>query len=136
MTYADSFIVAVPKTKVAAYKQMSRMMAKVWLEHGATEYREWIADDVQPGKVTSFPRSVKRKPNETVVVALVGYKSRADRDRVHKKAMSDPRFAAMMNPKTMPFDGKRMIFGGFKPLVEGKAPAKAKARKSKPKRRK
>lgn len=118
MNYVDSFIVAVPRSKVAAYKQMSQTMAKIWRGAGALEYREWIADDVKPGKVTSFPQSVKRKPHETVVVAFVVYKSRTDRDRVNKRAMNDPRFGAMMNPKTMPFDGKRMIYGGFEPVVE------------------
>ena len=91
---------------------------KVWREHGALDYRECIADDVKVGKRTSFPRSVKLKAGETVIFSYIVYKSRAHRDRVIAKVMKDPRLAKMMNPKAMPFDGKRMIYGGFKILVE------------------
>jgi uncharacterized protein YbaA (DUF1428 family) len=95
------------------------MAAKVWRDHGALEVRECIADDVKVGKWTSFPRSVKLKSSETVVFSYIVYKSRAQRDRVNAKVMKDPRIAKMMNnPKAMPFDGKRMIWGGFKSLVE------------------
>ena len=90
----------------------------MWREHGALEYVECIADDVKPGKVTSFPQSVKLKPGETVVFAYVVYKSRAQRDRVMAKVMKDPRLANMMDPKKMPFDAKRMFWGGFKGLIE------------------
>jgi uncharacterized protein YbaA (DUF1428 family) len=110
-------IIPVPKKKLAAYRAMSKKFGKVCLEHGALEYRENVADDVKMGKRTSFPRSVKLKPGETVIFAWVVYKSRAARDRATEKIMKDKRLAAMMNPKTMPFDGKRMIFGGFKTFI-------------------
>jgi uncharacterized protein YbaA (DUF1428 family) len=100
-----------------AYLAMARKAGKVWLEHGALEYRECVADDVKWGKRTSFPRSVKQAAGETVVFSYIVYKSRADRDRVVAKVMKDKRLAAMMDPKGMPFDGKRMIYGGFKPVV-------------------
>ena len=117
MPYIDGFVVPVPKKNVAAYRRMAQTAAKVWRDHGALEYVECIADDVKPGKQTSFPQSVKLKPGETVVFAYIVYKSRAHRDRVNAKAMKDKRIAPMMDPKAMPFDMKRMIFGGFKPLV-------------------
>jgi len=97
---------------------MAKTASKVWRDHGALEYVECIADDVKPGKVTSFPQSVKLKPGETVVFAYVVYKSRAQRDRVMAKVMKDPRLADMMDPKKMPFDAKRMFWGGFKGLIE------------------
>jgi uncharacterized protein YbaA (DUF1428 family) len=115
--YVDGFIVPVPKRKMAAYRSMARMAGKVWREYGALDYREFMADDVKVGKRTSFPRSVKLKPAETVVFSWILYKSRTHRDRVNAKVMKDPRLAKMMNPKAMPFDGKRMIYGGFKTLV-------------------
>jgi uncharacterized protein YbaA (DUF1428 family) len=118
MAYVDGFVVPVPKKNLKAYRSIAKKAGKVWRDHGALEYRECIADDVKKGKWTSFPRSVKLKPTETVIFSYVVYKSRADRDRVLKKVMSDPRLAKMMNPKAMPFDGKRMIYGGFKVLVE------------------
>jgi uncharacterized protein YbaA (DUF1428 family) len=117
MAYVDGFVTPVPKSKVAEYQRMSRKVGKVWREHGALEFRECVADDVTWGKRTSFPRAVKRKPAETVCFAYIVYKSRADRDRVNAKAMKDKRMAAMMDPKKMPFDMKRMIWGGFKSLV-------------------
>ena len=118
MPYVDGFIVPVPKTSVAAYRRMARKAGKIWREHGALEFRECIADDVKVGKLTSFPRSVKLTPNETVVFSWIVYKSRADRDRINKKVMSDKRLANMMDIKSLPFDAKRMIYGGFKVLVE------------------
>lgn len=96
---------------------MARLGAKVWREHGALGYNECIADDVKPGKLTSFPQSVKLKKDEVVVFSWIEYKSRAHRDQVNKKVMADPRFNKYMDPKNMPFDGKRMIWGGFKPFV-------------------
>ncbi len=116
--YVDGFVVPVPKKNLAAYRRMARKAGKVWIEHGALQYTECLADDVKPGKRTSFPQSVKLKDDETVIFAWIVYKSRAQRDRVNAKVMADPRLAAMMDPKTMPFDGKRMFFGGFKGLVE------------------
>jgi uncharacterized protein YbaA (DUF1428 family) len=115
--YVDGFIVPVPKRKMEAYRRMAKKAGKIWREYGALEYREWIADDVKVGKRTSFPRSVKLKPGETVVFSWIVYKSRAQRDSINKKVMKDPRLADMMDPKTLPFDAKRMIYGGFKPLV-------------------
>ena len=118
MAYVDGFVVPVPKKKLAAYRRMAEQAGRVWRDHGAVEFREWIADDVKIGKWTSFPRSVKRKPSETVVFSYIVYKSRAHRDRVNAKVMKDPRLARMMDPKAMPFDGKRMIYGGFKLIVD------------------
>jgi uncharacterized protein YbaA (DUF1428 family) len=115
--YVDGFVLPVPKKNVETYRRMARKAGKVWRDHGALEYIECVADDVQPGKVTSFPQSVKLKKGETVVFAYIVYKSRAHRDRVMKKVMSDPRLADMMNAKSMPFDGKRMFWGGFKTIV-------------------
>jgi uncharacterized protein YbaA (DUF1428 family) len=117
MTYVDGFIVPVPRKNLSAYRSIAKRAGKVWREHGALEYWECVADDVKKGKWTSFPRSVKLKPSETVVFSWITYKSRKDRDRVLKKVMADPRLAKMMNPKAMPFDGKRMIYGGFKSFV-------------------
>jgi uncharacterized protein YbaA (DUF1428 family) len=113
MAYVDAFIVPVPKKNLAAYRRMGRAVGKIWREHGALEYREFVADDVKVGKWTSFPRSVKLKRGETVVFSYVVYRSRAQRDRVMAKSMQDPRSAPIMKGP-WPFDGKRMIFGGFK----------------------
>ena len=118
MAYVDGFVLAVPKKKLPEYKRMAQKAGKIWKEYGALEFRETVADDVKPGKLTSFPQSVKLKAGETVVFSWIVYKSRADRDRINKKVMSDPRLAKMMDPKDMPFDGKRMIYGGFETLVE------------------
>jgi len=119
MSYVDSFVVPVPTKNLAAYRRMSKTMEKVWLDHGALDYQEFAGDDAKPGKITSFPQSVKLKQGETVVVGFITYKSRAQRDRVNAAAMKDKRLASMMDPKALPFDGKRMFMGGFKPL--GKA---------------
>ena len=118
MPYVDGFIVAVPKKNLEAYRAMAKKVGKVWREHGALEYREWVAEDVKVGKLTSFPRSVKLKPGETVVFSWITYKSRAQRDRVNAKVMADKRLAGMMDIKSLPFDAKRMIFGGFESLVK------------------
>jgi uncharacterized protein YbaA (DUF1428 family) len=118
MAYVDGFIVPVPKGKVQAYKRLAQKAGKIWKEYGALEFRECIADDVKVGKLTSFPRSVKLKPAETVMFSYIVYKSRADRDRINAKVMKDPRLEKMVDPKDMPFDGKRMIFGGFSVLVD------------------
>jgi uncharacterized protein YbaA (DUF1428 family) len=116
--YVDGFVVPVPKSNLDAYRRMARKAGKIWKEYGALEYVESVADDVKPGKVTSFPQSVKLKPDETVVFSWIVYKSRAHRDSVNAKVMKDPRLAPMMDPKTLPFDGKRMFWGGFKTLLE------------------
>jgi uncharacterized protein YbaA (DUF1428 family) len=117
MPYVDGFIVPVPKKKVEAYRRLARKAGKIWREHGALEFKECVADDVKMGKWTSFPRSVKRKPNETVMFSYIVYKSRTHRDQVNAKVMKDKRFAGM-DMKDMPFDGKRMIYGGFKVIVD------------------
>ena len=116
--YVDGFVVPVPRKKIEAYRSMARKSGKIWREHGALAYRECIADDVKWGKRTSFPRAVKQKPGETVFFSYIVYKSRADRDRVNAKVMKDKRLAKMMDPKTLPFDGKRMFWGGFKVLID------------------
>jgi uncharacterized protein YbaA (DUF1428 family) len=115
--YVDGFVLPIPKRNTGAYRRMSRTAGKVWREHGALDYVECIADDVKPGKHTSFPQSVKLKPGEAVWFSYIVYKSRRHRDSVLKKVMADPRLAKMMDPKTMPFDGKRMFWGGFKVMV-------------------
>jgi uncharacterized protein YbaA (DUF1428 family) len=117
MAYVDGFLVPVPKRSVAAYRTMARKAGKVWMEYGALEFRESVADDVTWGKRTSFPRSVKQKSNETVMFSWIVYKSRKHRDAVLKKVMADPRLAKMMTGKP-PFDAKRMIYGGFKIIVD------------------
>ena len=118
MPYTDGFIVAVPRKNIAAYRKMSTKSGKVWREYGALDYREWVADDVKVGKWTSFPRAVKLKPGEVVVFAWITYKSRAARDRINTKVMADPRLKSMVDPKGVPFDAKRMIYGGFGSLVK------------------
>ena len=118
MSYVDGFVVPVPKKKLQAYRRMAQKSGKVWREHGALEFRECVADDVKWGKRISFPRSVKQKPGETVVFSYIVYKSRSHRDRVLAKVMKDKRLAAMMDPKGVPFDAKRMIYGGFKTMVD------------------
>jgi uncharacterized protein YbaA (DUF1428 family) len=118
MQYVDGFVVPVPKKNLDAYRRMAQKAGKIWREHGALEVRECVADDVKVGKVTSFPRNVKRKPGETVVFSWIVFKSRADRDRVNAKVMKDPRLAGMMDPEAVPFDAKRMIYGGFEVIVD------------------
>ena len=115
--YVDGYVLPVPKKNLQAYARTARMAGKVWRDHGALEVRECVADDVKPGKHTSFPQSVKLKAGETVVFSWIVFKSRTHRDRVNAKVMKDPRLAKMMDPKAMPFDAKRMFYGGFKVLV-------------------
>jgi PhnB protein len=120
MSYTDLFVVPVPKSNVAAYRKHTEQIVKVWRDHGALSYIEIEADDAPAGKVTSFPQSVALKDGETVIVGIVTYRSRSHRDEVHAKAMKDPRVTGM-KPETVPFDGKRMFFGGFKPFLGGAA---------------
>ena len=117
MSYVDGFVLPVPKKNLAAYRRMATKAGKIWREHGALEYVEAIADDVKKGKWTSFPQSVKLKPTEVVWFSWIVYKSRKHRDSVNAKVMKDKIFADM-NPKNMPFDGKRMFWGGFKSMVK------------------
>ena len=115
MSYIDGFVVPVAKDKLEAYKKLAELASTVWREYGALEYKEWIADDVKPGKLTSFPQSVDLRPDEVVVFSWIVYESRSHRDAVNEKVMQDPRMKT--DPSTWPFDGKRMIFGGFAPLL-------------------
>jgi len=115
MPYVDGFVVPVPQKKLAAYRKIARKAAKIWKEYGALEVVECVADDVEPGKSTSFPRSVKLKAGEVVVFSYIVFASRAQRDRINAKVMADPRLD--MDPKTMPCDATRMIFGGFRDIV-------------------
>ena len=117
MKYVDGFVLPLPTRNLAAYRRMAASAGKVWREYGALEYFECVGDDVKPGKHTSFPQSVKLKRGETVVFSWIVYKSRAHRDRVNARVMKDPRIARMMK-NGMPFDGKRMFWGGFKTIVE------------------
>jgi len=117
-SYVDGFVVPVPRKKIEAYRRMALKSGKIWREHGALEFRECMADDVKWGKRTSFPRSVKLKAGEVAWFSFIVYKSRKHRDSVNAKVMKDPRLAGMMDPKGMPFDAKRMIYGGFKVMVD------------------
>ena len=119
MPYVDGYVLPVPLAKLAEYRRLARKAGKIWIEHGALEIHECVADDVQPGKHTSFPQAVKLKADETVVFSWIVFKSRKDRDRVNAKVITDPRMAFMehADPATLPFDGQRMFWGGFKPLV-------------------
>lgn len=118
MAYIDGFILPLPIKNVDAYREMASKAGAIWREHGALQFRECIADDVKPGKLTSFPQSVNLEPDETVVFSWIVYESREHRDEVNDKVMKDPRMAEMMNPASMLFDGKRMIYGGFEVLVD------------------
>jgi uncharacterized protein YbaA (DUF1428 family) len=115
--YVDGFVLPVPKKKVAAYRKIALKAGKVWMEHGALAFHENVADDVKAGKWTSFPQAVKLKKGEVVVFSWIVFKSRKQRDKINAKVMKDPRLDKMMDPKDMPFDGKRMFWGGFKELV-------------------
>ena len=117
MRYVDGYVVPVPKKKLGEYRRMVAKAKRLWREHGALDYVEAAADDVKRGKRTSFPRSVKLKGNETVVFAYVVFKSRAHRDSVNKKFMNDPRLKVMFDMKNLPFDARRMFWGGFKVMV-------------------
>jgi uncharacterized protein YbaA (DUF1428 family) len=117
MPYVDGYVLPVPKKNLQAYARVARLAGKVWRDHGALEVKECIADDVKPGKHTSFPQSVKLKAGEIVVFSWIVFKSRTHRDRVNAKVMKDPRLEKMMDAKAMPFDAKRMFYGGFKVLV-------------------
>ncbi|MEP0846224.1 MAG: DUF1428 domain-containing protein [Phycisphaerae bacterium] len=119
MAYVDGFVLPVPKKNIPAYRRLAQQAAKIWKEHGALEYRECVGDDLGVKFGLPFPRTIKVKPGETVVFSWIVYKSRAQRDRVNAKVMKDPRLATMCDPKKMPFDCKRMSWGGFKVLVQG-----------------
>ena len=118
--YVDGFVIPIPKKNVPAYRQIALIASKVWLDHGALEYRECVGEDLQvtPGCGLGFPRGAGAKTGETIVFAWIVYRSRAHRDRVNAKVMKDPRLEAMMEAGQMPFDAKRMIYGGFEVLVD------------------
>ena len=118
MSYVDGYVLPVPSKNLDAYKKMARKAGKIWMEYGALQYAECVGDDVKPGKVTSFPQAVKLKDDEVVVFSWIVYKNRRDRDRINKLVMADPRLASMADPKNLPFDGRRMFWGGFKPAIE------------------
>jgi uncharacterized protein YbaA (DUF1428 family) len=115
--YVDGFVIPVPKQNIEQYRKMAELGAQVWRDHGALDYVECVADDVKPGQITSFPQAVQLKPHETVIFAWIVYASRQDRDRINEAVMKDPRLTH--DPGSMPFDGKRMFFGGFEVLVQG-----------------
>ena len=115
MAYVDGFIVPVPKSQLDAYRTLAEKAGAIWREHGALEFRECMAEDVKPGQLTSFPQAVQLKDDEVVFFSWIVYNSREERDAVNDKVMKDPRMGDMM--ETMPFDGKRMIMGGFTPFV-------------------
>ena len=117
MPYVDGYLLPVPKTKVAQYRAIARKAGKIWREYGALEYRECVGDDLDTQHGTPFSKQLKLKPNETVIFAWIIFKSRAHRDRVNAAVMKDPRLGDM-DPKSMPFDVKRMSWGGFKILVD------------------
>ncbi|MDB5450704.1 MAG: signal recognition particle [Phenylobacterium sp.] len=116
MAYVDGFVLAVPKQNLEAYKALARTAGAVWKEHGALAYVECVGDDVPQGELTSFPRAVQAKDDETVIFSWIVYPSREQRDAINAKVMADPRLKH--DPATMPFDGKRMIYGGFETLIE------------------
>ena len=118
MNYVDGYVLPVPKKNLAAYRRMAQKAGKVWREHGALEFRECVGDDLKTKMAKSFPGTIKLKPGETVVFSWIMFKSRAHRDSVNKKVMKDPRLAKMMDMKTIPFDSKRMVYGGFKVVVD------------------
>jgi uncharacterized protein YbaA (DUF1428 family) len=118
MPYVDGFLLPIPRRNMERYKKMARLAAKVWREHGALEYREAVGDDLKVKWGTAFPRVARAKSGETVIFAWIVYQSRAHRDRVNRKVMKDPRLAEMMQDKDMPFDMKRMSYGGFRIIVE------------------
>jgi uncharacterized protein YbaA (DUF1428 family) len=118
MRYADGFVIPIPKKNLKAYVAIAKKCAKIWHDHGALEYRECVGDDLDVKMGLPFPKVIKVKAGETVVFSWIVYKSRAHRDAVNKKVMNDPRLANMMDPKKMPFDCKRIIYGGFKILVD------------------
>ncbi|MEW6248308.1 MAG: DUF1428 domain-containing protein [Nitrospirota bacterium] len=118
MRYVDGFVLPVPKKNLPTYRRMAQKAGKIWREYGALDYKECVGDDLNTKMGVPFPKSAKAKPGETVVFSYIVYRSRAHRDRVNAKVMKDPRIAAMCDPKSMPFDVRRMVYGGFKVLVD------------------
>jgi uncharacterized protein YbaA (DUF1428 family) len=115
--YVDGFVIPLPKKNLNAYRRLAQKAGKVWRDHGALDFKECVGDDLNVKMGLPFPRGIKIKPGETVLFSYIVFKSRANRDRVNAKVMKDPRLAKMMDPKAMPFDAKRMMYGGFKTIV-------------------
>lgn len=122
-TYVDGYLLPVPKKKLPAYRRIAQKAGKVWRKHGALEYFECVGDDLTPDmggfKIATFPRTMKLKPGETVIFSFIVFQSRAHRDKVNAKVFQDP-FMQSSNVKDMPFDAKRMVYGGFKTIVEAR----------------
>ena len=118
MRYVDGYVLPVPKKNLPAYRRMAQLAGRVWRDHGALDYKECVGQDLKTKCGIPFPRTVRVKAGETVVFSYIVFKSRAHRDRVNARVMKDPRLAKMMDPKAMPFDSKRMVYGGFKVLVD------------------
>jgi uncharacterized protein YbaA (DUF1428 family) len=118
MKYVDGYVLPVPRKNLAVYRRLAQKAGKVWREHGALEFRECVGDDLKVKMAASFPRTIKTKASETVLFSWIVFKSRAHRDSVNAKVMKDPRLAKMMNMKSLPFDSKRMVYGGFKVMVD------------------
>ena len=118
MKYVDGYVLPVPKKNLQAYRRMAQKAGKVWREYGALEFRECVGDDLKTKMAASFPQTIKLKKGETVVFSWIVFKSRAQRDSVNAKVMKDPRLAKMMDMKSLPFDSKRMVYGGFKVMVD------------------
>ena len=116
--YVDGYVLPVPKKHLKTYSRMAQKAGKIWREHGALDYKECVGDDLDVKCGVPFPKQIKLKPGETVVFAYIVFKSRAHRDRVNAKVMKDPRLADSMSEKTMPFDAKRMVYGGFTVSVD------------------
>ena len=118
MKYVDGYVLPVPKKNLATYRRMALAAGKIWREHGALEFRECVGEDLQVKQGVSFSRTLKLKAGETAVFSWIVFKSRVQRDRVNAKVMKDPRLAKMMDMKAIPFDSKRMVYGGFKMIVD------------------
>jgi uncharacterized protein YbaA (DUF1428 family) len=116
--YVDGFVIPLPKKNLNAYRRLAQKAGEVWRDHGALDYKECVGDDLNVKMGLPFPRGIKAKSGEAVLFSYIVFKSRAHRDRVNAKVMKDPRLAKMMDPKAMPFDVKRMMYGGFKTIVE------------------
>lgn len=118
MKYVDGYVLPVPRKNLLSYRRMAQKAGKVWREHGALEFRECVGDDLKTKMAASFPHTIKLRRGEVVVFSWIVFKSRAHRDSVNARVMKDPRLAKMMDMKSMPFDSKRMVYGGFKVMVD------------------
>lgn len=128
--YVDGFVVPVPKRNVQTYRRMAQKAGRIWIEHGALEFRECVGDDLKVKGMPPFTHAARARSGETVFFSWIVYKSRAHRDRVNAKVMKDPRLADMMDPKVTPFDAKRMVYGGFRVLVDVQSRSSRRSRMS------